>query len=93
MERRIHKYAIQPPYLPRVLVDMPAGAKVLSVQMELDMPWIWAVVDPEAPDVQRAFWLVRTGDKWPDESRARYLTTLLIGAGVLTLHVFEELPK
>lgn len=46
-------------------VFMPKGAKVLSLQMQNDVPTLWALVDPSdlVQNVRRVVWLIPTGEK------------------------------
>lgn len=49
-------------------VEMPRGARILSVGVQAnETPVFWALVDPDAPRIQRTFVLVGTGCWQPDE--------------------------
>jgi hypothetical protein len=42
-------------------IEMPIGARVLCVQLQDERPFLWAVVDDEAPAETRAFIMHGTG--------------------------------
>lgn len=56
-------------------VKMPAGAKVIRVDGIDGFLYLWAVVDPQQPMVQRDFVLFKTGAPMPDDilENHRYL--------------------
>jgi hypothetical protein len=43
-------------------IEMPAGAHILSVQVQLGKPCIWAMVNPEWSKEKRQFRLASTGE-------------------------------
>ena len=47
-------------------IDMPAGATILTVQLQDETPTIWALVDPDRPCETRTFTIVGTGHRVPD---------------------------
>lgn len=72
-------------------VEMPKGARILTVQAQLDQPQVWAVVDPEAPREMRRFRWIATGR--PEEDYAFdgvYLGTVQLQGGGFVFHLFEE---
>ena len=71
-------------------LEMPAGAQVLTVQMQGGQPQLWAKVDPTQPKVWRAFEIYGTGHPMPDDPRLVYVATFQIGDGALVMHVFED---
>lgn len=74
-----------------VVVNMPVGAQVLTVQMQHDKPRLWALVDPEAPRADRRFQVVGTGHKFNPKPSAHYLGTFQMQSGAFVFHVFEVL--
>lgn len=50
-----------------VVIDMPAGADVLTLQLQGRTPTLWAVVDDGAEFVNRRFVIVGTGHEVPGE--------------------------
>lgn len=65
---------------------MPKGAQVLSVQMQNDIPQIWALVDQNAPLETRIFNTYGTGNPMPD-AVGRFVGTFQLMQ--LVFHVFE----
>ena len=70
---------------------MPAGAKVLSIQVQQRVLALWAhIPDPDAPKVNRCFVAYGTGHKMPDDP-GEYIATVLMAEGRLVLHFYEEI--
>lgn len=75
-------------------VELPAGARLLTVQMQKqygdrrETPCLWAIVDPEAPRVRLRFRIVGTGNPFPDAEDCSYLSTFQLEDGALVFHVF-----
>lgn len=69
---------------------MPAGAQVLTVQMQGGQPQLWAKVDPKQPKEWRTFAVYGTGHPMPDDPRLVYVATFQMDDGALVWHVFEE---
>ena len=57
--RTIHKYAFE--VTDDVVIEMPAGAEVLAVQVQNGSPCVWAEVDTDAPMQKRTFRVAGTG--------------------------------
>lgn len=72
----------------RQVLNMPAGAQLLDVQMQGDDPCLWALVDPEADRLPRQFRIAGTGHKLPADP-GRYVATFQMNHGALVFHVFE----
>lgn len=72
-------------------VDMPAYATILTVQVQNDVPCMWAAVDTERGKVKRTFHVIGTGH---DASRAvwswPYVGTFQLDGGSYIGHLFEE---
>ena len=69
------------------IVNMPAGAEVLCVQLQDDVPWVWVKADDEAPLVARVFHWRGTGHHLGDVGR--YIGTVQQLGGALVFHLFE----
>lgn len=83
--KAIWKYAID--LAREVTVHMPAGARILSVQSQLDQAQVWALVDPAADLVQRRFGIYGTG--WDlHDAPGEYVGTFQDGWFVW--HVFDR---
>lgn len=84
--KRIWKYTLTP----ICELDIPKGAKVLSVEVQHGKPRIWILVDTDAEMESRTFCSYGTGHDIPDDPGA-YIGTLQLKEGTLVFHVFEEL--
>ena len=69
-------------------IDMPLGAKLLTVQEQHGEPQLWALVDPDAKTYQRTFRVYGTGHGLPDDP-GEYVGTFQMHCGTLVFHVFE----
>ncbi len=71
--------------------SMPVGAKILTVQVQNGNPFIWAMVDPEAPTEEVTIRVHGTGHPIYDSSNLEYIGTFQSMYGVnLVFHVFKE---
>ena len=70
-------------------LHMPAGAKVLTVQMQGDQPQLWAMVDSSQLKWWRTFEIYGTGQPMP-ENPGEYVATFQMEHGALVQHVFEQ---
>jgi hypothetical protein len=89
MAKTIWKYDLEPD---GSVIEMPQGAKPLSVQMQGDGPCLWALVDPEAAKESRRFHVAGTGHPLPD-NLGDHLGTFQMNGGALVFHVFELLDQ
>ncbi len=83
----IFKYPIE--VKDRFYVDMPAGARILSVQVQHNIPQIWAVVDVLMPKVERAFWVRGTGHELGIAAAGKFVGTFQLDGGSLVFHLFD----
>lgn len=75
-------------------VAIPRGARILSVQAQVDTPTLWALVDPEAAPVLHAVSIFGTGNPIGFLSRhAAFVGTVQTHGGSLVWHVFVEGPE
>lgn len=71
---------------------MPANAKILHVDVQNEVPCIWAEIDTiETQKVERRFHIFGTGHKMPAKVALDHLGTFLIDHGRFVFHVYEEL--
>lgn len=81
--RTIYKYPI--PFQEDFQVDLPAGAEVIRVGVVDGFPFIWAVIDTDAPLVSRQFHARKTGSETPAvPENVRYI-------GCAAIHIQMEL--
>lgn len=88
MSDRIWKYEL--PSVPgSIWIEMPFGAKILTVQTQYNKPYLWVAVFPTVvPRKNRHFLLLETGnDKIPIDSK--YIGTVQLDEGSYVLHVYE----
>jgi len=86
--RAVWKYPVE--VYDRFTLTMPAGATVLTVQMQHGVPYLWALVDPKATPETRRFRLAGTGHVMRDEVEEEvYVGTFQMSGGGLVFHVFE----
>jgi hypothetical protein len=70
-------------------VDLPAGAKILTVQMQGALPYLWALMSPTAPKIKRAFYIFGTGHTITQELVAALDYVGTVHFGMFVWHVFE----
>lgn len=70
-------------------VKMPVGAQVLTVQMQGDMPCLWAEVDDTAPKEMRHFVVFGTGWNLPREMGYSDVYIGTVQDASLVWHVYE----
>lgn len=68
--KTIHKFSLG--MAERAVVTMPAGAAVIRVAGVDGFLYLWAVVDTEAPMLEREFLLFKTGAAMPDDILQNY---------------------
>ncbi len=92
--RKVFKYLIQQADSGEASVRMPAGAEILSFQAEGAALTVWAMVDPEAPAVQRKFLVFGTGQPIEDSvaNSLTYVGTARVHDKQIVWHLFEVPP-
>ena len=85
MSARIWKFPFE--ISGRLVIPMPKGAQILHVEPQDNTPTIWALVDTEAPLVDRTFFVFGTGHQILDPETLQHLTTFLCPPFVW--HMFE----
>ena len=83
----IWKYSV--PINDSVVLFMPRGAKILTVQMQETTACVWAIVDPEAENASRSFSWFGTGHPLPERFSGEYIGTVQNANGSLVFHLFE----
>lgn len=81
----VYKYQIS--FCDTTELHMPVGAEILCVQVQGDVPTIWAKVDPSAPEESRTIYVVGTGHLVPDLA-GDYIGTIQLKG--LVWHFFER---
>ncbi len=62
----------------RTTVEMPAGAKILSIGLVKGRPVLWAIINPDEPLEERTFCSLVKGDNVPQEDgiKLEYINTV-----------------
>jgi hypothetical protein len=81
--RHIYKYILNDK------IEMPEGAQILSVQVQQNIPVLWAMVDPEAPKRDYYFDILPTGVV-TNHKKLDYIGTIQTHGGSIILHVFSH---
>ncbi len=71
-------------------IDMPRGARILSVQVQGERPFVWALVDDEAPHARRHFEMRGTGHPARDCAALPFVGTFQLHGGALVFHLFDR---
>ena len=71
-------------------LELPIGAKILSIQVQSRIPRLWALVDENAQKEMRTFATYGTGYEVPDNPGS-YIGTYQLVDSDLVFHVFEKL--
>jgi len=85
--RAIYRYDL--PLDDVVTVAMPFGARVLAVQVQGELPRIWADVQPSNTEEGYRFCVRGTGHPMKG-NEGRYIGTFQMHGGALVFHVFEH---
>lgn len=86
--KRVYKYPLD--IQDEVVVMIPKGARVLSVQVQNGRPCLWAAVDPnELTLEERLFRISGTGHPIQDDVVDGFIGTIQMYDGKLVFHVFE----
>ncbi len=83
---KIYKYPV--PVTDINEISMPEGSALLSVQLQGNLPMLWALVSPEAPLTVRTLRTYGTGQPLPDEV-GTFVDTYQLDGGRLVFHVFD----
>lgn len=86
---RIYKYDV--PVEDTFFVDMPHGARVLSVAVQNHKPVMWALVNTEHKLDRRTFHVYGTGNSLPESIRqCQFIGTFQLVGGTFVGHLFQE---
>ena len=86
--KTIYKYEVLVDDL--FVVKMPRAARLLDVQVQGGTPFVWALVDTDAPLVRRRFALRGTGHPADDLETAAHVGTFQLQNGALVFHLFDR---
>ncbi len=71
-------------------LQLPQGARLLGIDLQQGQLYVWALVEPERPAVERLVRLYPTGANMRPDVRRTYIGTVIVNDGRLALHAFEE---
>lgn len=86
--KTIYKYELD--VRSQLTIKLPDRAQVLSVQTQKNVPYIWALGDPNDPDKDRKFSVFGTGNPVCDANKLRFVGTFQLDGGDLVFHLFEH---
>jgi hypothetical protein len=72
-----------------VVIDMPVNAKTLCIDVQKNVVYLWAEVDPEVNREKRIFHLYGTGHSLPDDP-GTYISSFMVAGGTFVFHVYED---
>jgi hypothetical protein len=84
---KIHKYTL--PVTDEFEISMPAGARLLSLQVQHEAPCLWALVDTDAPATMRRFSLRGTGHECEFGHLVPFVGTFQLHLGNFVGHLFD----
>ena len=84
----IHKYPLKA--IDKQVVIMPLNSQILTVQMQRDQMYMWAMVTESNTDKEgHLIEIIPTGVTLNDNVKRRYICTVQMCGGSLIWHVFE----
>jgi len=90
--KKIYKYSLE--ITDAQMIEMPEGAEVLTVQLQEEIPCIWAKVSPANKMVKYKVRIIGTGHAiYDDETLGKYIGTYLIKGDRLVFHVWIKEEK
>jgi hypothetical protein len=69
-------------------IEMPQGARILSLALQRGVPHVWALVDQKMPTVLRTIRVYGTGHDMPDDP-GHFIGTFLIRDDSFVFHAFD----
>ncbi|MDP3703094.1 MAG: hypothetical protein Q8R78_01720 [Candidatus Omnitrophota bacterium] len=85
--KTVWKYPI--PVAGLFTLEMPAGAEVLSVQIQRGNPMLWTLVETDFPKRERAFRIVGTGHELLNANELEFRGTFQVRDESEVFHLFE----
>lgn len=86
MTQTIHKYSLR--IDDEQVILLPKGAQILTVQIQNEQPFLWALVDPIYAEEPRKVLIRGTGHD--ALGLGRYISTFQMRGGALVFHAFED---
>jgi hypothetical protein len=82
--KTIWKFEVEP----ECIIEIPAGAQILSVGVQNNDVFMWVMVDPSAPTSRRKINVYGTGTQLP-ENPGVFIGTVMLYSGNFVGHVFD----
>lgn len=89
MNKTIWKFPLYP-IEETMYIEMPHNSEILCVQMQVNEPYIWAIVDNDTSYERRILYIRGTGHDF-NGSEGKYIGTFQLSGGLLVFHVFEDI--
>jgi hypothetical protein len=91
----IYKYEVKAEAVNKIKI--PIGGKILTVQMQNNIPQMWVACDPSREVITRRFVVIPTGKEvnLPEDGESiqlSYIGTFQLEGGALVFHLFELVP-
>lgn len=88
--KKIYRYKFE--VTCKIVIEMPVGTEILTVQTKRGSPCIWALIDPETTNLEkRHFYIFGTGHEINhDVNQLHYIGPFQIYDGDLVFHLFES---
>jgi hypothetical protein len=86
MKHTVHKYTLNGEM---TVLNMPVGAKILTVREQRGSACIWALVDLTKASQPRTFVMYGTGYPMPDPAGLQFVDSVMFFGGDIVFHVFE----
>lgn len=87
MEKYIYKYPIK--ITDNQTIELPEYAQILDVQIQNDVPVLWALVDPKEKPQKIDIEIIGTGNPITNHCVCReYISTIQLKGGNLVYHIF-----
>ena len=83
----IYKYEVR--IADEFVIEMPKGARILTVQTQGGAPFLWALVENTASMTMRTFALRGTGHQSDGLALAPFVGTFQLHNGALVFHLFD----
>ncbi len=71
-------------------IEMPVKAQILTVQVQHNRPFLWAMVNSYYPIESRKIRIFGTGHDLSQEDASKYIGTFQVDGGNLVFHVFDQ---
>ena len=84
--KAVYKYTLTQAYHQRI--SMPGNARIIHVDVQHDMPCVWAEVELEVSPRDVELYIVQTGMPLPN-GEIKYVGTFMLDGGYYVGHVYQ----